>query len=170
MIRAWIGRAAARLLGAEVVEAHCDIPCGIYDPHAALLAARTVQTMVTKLQALPPLSEEMTPEEERATRNTFARLVAVKEAHAQLCKQELLILWSDFFTEEDAKRRPELHAAVWKAVQLCSANKQAVDAEKAQQLRDACDAVGALFHEAQPFHEAKTARPPAAPQPRRAAA
>ena len=145
---AWIrriGRGVAAALRAGPVHAHCDIPCGIYDPHAALLAARTVRTMVVKLQALPAGD----------TRHSVARLVAVKEAHAQLCKQEILILWSDFFTEEDARRRPALHETVWKAVKLCSANKQSVDLAAAEQLGEACEAVAALFREAQALKDRK---------------
>ncbi|MBI4227513.1 MAG: superoxide dismutase, Ni [Candidatus Omnitrophica bacterium] len=144
-----IGRGLAAALRAGVGEAHCDIPCGIYDPHAALLAAKTVHTMVTKLEALPTPGPKMAPEEEREARNSFARMVAVKEVHAQLCKQELLILWSDFFTEDDARRRPELHASVWKAVKLCSANKQQAHHATAQALLDACEAINRLFQEAQ---------------------
>lgn len=145
----WVGQRLATVLRAMPVAAHCDIPCGIYDPFSALLAARTVHTMATKLQALPALDAGMTPAAARETQHSVARLVAVKEAHAQLCKQELLILWADFFTEEDARRRPELHATVWKAVKLCSHNKQHVDLAGAEQLRDACEAVSALFQDAQ---------------------
>ena len=151
-----IGHRLAGWLRAEPVFAHCDIPCGIYDPHTACQAARTVQTMVTKLLELPLRQSHMSTAEQWTTRNDVTRMIHVKEAHAQLCKQELLILWTDYFKEEHLRQFPDLHAAFWKAVKLCSENKQHVDAERAQQLVDACQAIAEMFHAAE---EAKVAAP-----------
>ena len=67
-----------------VVHAHCDIPCGIYDPTAAKVAADTVAKMVEKITGSTGTDD--------ASRNTFIRSVHVKEEHAQICKKELLSL------------------------------------------------------------------------------
>ena len=153
-----VGHRLAGWLRAEPVVAHCDIPCGIYDPHTACQAAQTVQKMVGKLLELElPLRQgHASTAEQWTTRNALTRMINVKEAHAQLCKQELLILWTDYFKEEHLRQFPDLHEAFWKAVKLCSGNKQHVDAEQAQQLVDACRAIAEMFHAAE---EAKVAAP-----------
>src|SRR3982074_2244791 len=70
-----------------VAYAHCDIPCGIYDPTPAKIAADTVAKMVEKITALPKDGTDAT------TRGNFVRMISVKEEHAQICKKELEILW-----------------------------------------------------------------------------
>src|SRR3989344_8734571 len=79
--------------------AHCDIPCGIYDPHAAQLAAKTILKMVQKINE-EPLPENGRPEviKESVVRyeNAVGRYVFTKEAHAEICKKEILILWTDY--------------------------------------------------------------------------
>ena len=82
-----------KLLPAQKVHAHCDGPCGVYDPASARVAAEAVLSMTKKLIALTP------PEGNDATtwatyNNTFSRFVAVKEEQAQQTKEELLILWT----------------------------------------------------------------------------
>jgi nickel superoxide dismutase len=124
----------------RVVHAHCDIPCGIYDPHEAQLAAQTVETMVTKINALPNDGSE-------ASRNSFARMVTVKEQHAERIKHEVQVLWSDYFKPEHLEKFPELHDLVWKTLKAASATKQNVDAEKAAELRSKVDEVARIFWE-----------------------
>src|SRR5258708_16733965 len=104
-----------------VAHAHCDIPCGIYDPSAATIAAQTVAKMVEKITGA-----EAT---DLANRNTFIRSVQVKEEHAQICKKELLILWTDYFKPEHLAKYPKLHETFWKAAKLCSKNNQTVAAQ-----------------------------------------
>lgn len=138
-----------RLLGIEPVHAHCDVPCGIYDPHAAVLSARTVHTMNTKIQALPFPGPSSTNQDQIEMRNTLIRMVQTKEAHAQLCKQELLILWTDYFKPENAVLFPDLHETFWKAAKLCSYNKQHVDLAKSQELMDAVAKIADMFAKAE---------------------
>jgi nickel superoxide dismutase len=124
-----------------VVHAHCDIPCGIYDPTPAKIAADTVAKMVEKLNALP--AGPGVPDV--ATRNNFVRMVAVKEEHAQICKKELEILWSDYFKPEHLEKFPKLHDTFWKAAKLCSKNKQNVDAAAAAELQAAVKEISDMF-------------------------
>ncbi len=120
-----------------VAYAHCDIPCGIYDPTPAKIAADTVAKMVEKITAVTG--------HEHADRNTFIRCVAVKEEHAQICKKELLILWSDYFKPEHLEKYPKLHDTFWKAAKLCSKNKQTVDAAAAAELQAAVKEIADIF-------------------------
>lgn len=115
--------------------AHCDIPCGIYTTEPAKTAAQTVKVMVDKIQQAGDDT------------HAVARFTSVKEQHAQLCKQELFILWGDFFKQEHLEKTPELHATMWRAVKLCSENKRQVDAEKADQLCKAVEQVDAMFQQ-----------------------
>jgi nickel superoxide dismutase len=138
-----------RLLGIEPGYAHCDVPCGIYDPHTAALAAKTVHTMNTKITALkfPDMSASMQDQLEH--RNTLVRMVQTKEDHARICKNELLILWTDYFKPENAGAFPDLHETFWKAAKLCSYNKQHVDPAKSQELMDAVAKIADYFAKAE---------------------
>ncbi len=138
-----------RLFGITPVYAHCDVPCGIYDPHGAAIAAKTVYTMDKKLTDLPLPAPGASAQEQLAHRNTVVRMVQTKEHHAQLCKQELLILWTDYFKPEHLAMFPDLHDTFWKAAKLCTANKQNVDLAKAQELMDAVAKISDLFQKAE---------------------
>ena len=130
----------ARALPAEKVYAHCDIPCGIYDPIAAKIAAQTVQKMVMRIQALKPAGEG-----DAAYHNSLTRYIAVKEEHSQVCKKELSILWGDYFKPEHLQKYPDLHDTFWKAAKLCGKNKQEVNLGAAKELVDTVDKIADIF-------------------------
>ncbi|MCH7828272.1 superoxide dismutase, Ni [Patescibacteria group bacterium] len=128
----------SRIIPAREVFAHCDIPCGIYTPQPAQTAARTVVKMVEKLQEISPTDI-----------HGISRLTAVKEEHAQIAKEQLLILWTDYFAEEHLKAFPDLHETFWKATKLCSKVKQEVNMQAAQDLQKAVDEIAEMFQEAE---------------------
>ena len=123
-----------KILPSSVIYAHCDVPCGIYDPKAAQIAAATVLKMVQKLGEYP--EDDL---------NNKVRAIMTKEAHAQKCKEELLILWTDYFKPEHLEKFPELHDKFWKAAKLCSKNKQSVDAVAAEELVKSVDEIADIF-------------------------
>ena len=84
-----IASALKELLGAREASAHCDIPCGIYDPISAKIAAQTVQKMVLRIESIEG-------ERDASFANTVARYITTKEEHAELCKHELRVLWADY--------------------------------------------------------------------------
>lgn len=127
----------------QSVYAHCDVPCGIYKAEPSITAAETVVKMVEKIEGLP--KKNPTVED----RNLFVRTVKVKEEHAELCKREILILWTDFFKPEHLEKWPDLHEKVWKATKLCSENKREVNMGKAQELLKAVNEIGEILKEAQ---------------------
>jgi nickel superoxide dismutase len=147
--RGWAQRLVDRALGIEPVDAHCDVPCGIYDPHQAAIAAKTVHTMNQKVTALPVPGPSASAQETLEYRNTVVRMAQTKEAHAQLCKQELLIFWTDYFKPEHLTMFPDLHETFWKAAKLCSYNKQHVDLAKSQELMDAVAKISGMFQQAE---------------------
>ena len=131
-------------LPAQKALAHCDGPCGVYDPASARIAADAVLSMTKKLLALQP------PEGNDASawttyNNTFSRFVAVKEDQAQETKKELLILWTDYFKPEHLDSFPDLHDVFWKASKLCSACKVNVDQGKAEELLSAVEKIHHMF-------------------------
>lgn len=128
-----------RVLPAEVAYAHCDIPCGIYDPIQAKIAAQTVQKMVLRIQAL----EE--GDNHTAYANTMSRYISVKEQHADLCKKELDILWHDYFNPTHLEKYPDIHTTFWQANKLAARNKQNVDMDAAQQLVATVDEIATIF-------------------------
>ena len=144
-----VTRVFDRLLRIEPLYAHCDVPCGIYDPHQAAVAAKTVHTMNKKLTDLPTPGPNAPANEVLEHRNTVVRMVQTKETHAQVCKQELLILWSDYFKPEALHMFPDLHDTFWNAAKLCSYNKQHVDLAKSQELMDVVAKISDLFNKAE---------------------
>lgn len=121
------------------VHAHCDIPCGIYETNSMTTAADTVYKMVEKILELKGMELEQ--------RNSFVRMVHVKEEHAQRCKEQILILWTDYFKDEHLAKFPDLHSKVWKATKLCSQAKRTVDLKVAQQLKEAVADIAGIFAE-----------------------
>ena len=127
-----------RLLAPNTVaRAHCDIPCGIYDPHEAETAAKTVSKMVELINGLDG--------NDTATRNKFSRCVRVKDEHAEKVKREVQIIWSDYFKPEHLAATPDLHDKVWNLLKLAGKNKQNVDAEAAAQLEAAVAEFSGIF-------------------------
>ncbi|MEN9407987.1 MAG: putative Ni-containing superoxide dismutase [Candidatus Parcubacteria bacterium] len=136
----------AHFLPAEVVHAHCDVPCGIYDPKPAQIAAATVKKMVEKITT-PPVMDQSDPASVRNYHNNMTRFVLTKEEHARKCKEELLILWTDYFKPEHLTQFPNLHETFWKAAKLCSKNKQEVSLESSEQLVAAVDEIAQIFEQ-----------------------
>ena len=98
--------------------------------------------MVEKIQAFDNKAATV------SDRNAFVRAVWTKEEHARKCKEELLILWTDFFKPEHLKMFPKLHETFWKAAKLCSQNKQEVNMKAAQELKGAVDEIAKMFAKA----------------------
>jgi nickel superoxide dismutase len=119
------------------VHAHCDVPCGIYDPSGAVIAAKTVARMVELIGQI-----EVT---DSATRNKLVRCITTKEEHAEKVKHEVQVIWSDYFKPEHLAKFPDLHDQVWKLLKLASKNKQNVDAAAAAELVAATEAFAATF-------------------------
>jgi nickel superoxide dismutase len=124
--------------------AHCDGPCGIYDPASARIAAEAVVSMTKKIGAL----EIPSPDDKaawNAYQNTFSRYVTIKEEQAHLAKTELLVLWTDYFKPQHLDKYPDLHDTFWKAAKLCSAVKVEVSETHCQELMDAVKKIHEIF-------------------------
>ena len=126
-------------------DAHCDIPCGIYDPIAAKIAAQTVAKMSMRIGALEQPSSDASAADRAGYVNSMSRYITVKEEHAELTKKELDILWHDYFKPEHLEKYPDLHTTFWQATKLASTNKQSVDQNAANKLVESVDRIAEIF-------------------------
>jgi nickel superoxide dismutase len=102
-------------------------------------AAATCLRMIEKIEELE------VNEEKSDAHNNFIRMVMVKEKHAQLCKDQIYVLWSDYFKPEHLEKHPDMHDRLWKAAKQCSKVKQTLSREEAQKLVDLVHEVSHLF-------------------------
>src|SRR5205814_1176103 len=89
----------------DVVHAHCDLPCGVYDPAQARIEAESVHKIQEKYQE----------SDDEVFRD---RAILIKEQRAELVKHHLWVLWTDYFKPEHAKKYPEIHDHFWQATKL----------------------------------------------------
>lgn len=130
----------------EVAEAHCDGPCGVYDPAQARIEAESVFMLTKKISDLKhPEGDDA--KAHAAYHNTVTRFIAIKEARAELAKHHVLVLWTDYFKPEHLEKYPELHDLFWKTAKLCSSCKQEVSIEHAQELLDNIEKIHKIFWE-----------------------
>ncbi len=129
---------------APEVHAHCDGPCGVYDPASARITAEAVYSMTKKILELevPPASDAKAT---IAYQNTLSRYIAIKEEQAQKTKEDILILWTDYFKPVHLDAYPDLHTTFWQAAKLCSACKVEVSLQHAQELLDAVQKIHQIF-------------------------
>jgi nickel superoxide dismutase len=127
----------ARLLTPRTtVSAHCDLPCGVYDPAQARIEAESVKMICQKYA-------ENTDEAFRT------RAILIKEQRAELVKHHLWVLWTDYFKPPHFEKYPELHQLFNEATKLAGATgaKGSVDADMAQQLLDKIAEIDKIFWE-----------------------
>jgi len=122
--------------------AHCDIPCGIYDPNDAIQAAKTVVRMTELMEGLD-VSGGPSP----SLANSMMRYVYAKEIHAKKAKDDVLVLWTDYFKPEHLEKYPDLHEKIWNACKLGSYVKVNVDLGKAKEFQAALEEIGDIFWE-----------------------
>ena len=139
-----VAKIVEKLSPAKSAEAHCDGPCGVYDPSSARIAAEAAVSMTKKIVALetPDASDSAAM---AAYLNTLSRYVAIKEEQAHLAKEELLVLWTDYFKPHHLETYPNLHTTFWTAAKLCSAVKVEVSVQHAGELMDAIQEIHTIF-------------------------
>jgi nickel superoxide dismutase len=118
----------------RTVYAHCDIPCGIYDPHEAQISALTVLRMDQLIGELGAPAMDAKPEDRAAYVSKLARYTAVKESHAERVKGEVRVIWGDYFTADHVKQFPQAHELVFKILKQASKARQGTALGDAQEL------------------------------------
>ena len=130
----------------ETAEAHCDAPCGVYDPAQTRVEAESVLQLTKKILDLKhPEGDDA--KAHAAYQNTLTRFIAIKEERADLAKHHLLVLWTDYFKPAHLEKYPDLHELFWKTAKLCSAVKQEISLEHAEELMENIKRVHEIFWE-----------------------
>ena len=147
-------KALDKKLGFEQAKAHCDVPCGIYDPITAQISALTVVRMMDLMAALEG--------EGVAFDNSMSRYVAVKEDHAEQAKHEVRIIWGDFISPAHVEEYPELHELVHKIMKLGSKTRQTADRAAGVEFVEAINKFAEIFWAIKGV-KTKVAKAPSAP-------
>jgi nickel superoxide dismutase len=112
---------ADRLAAPATAHAHCDLPCGVYDPAQARIEAESVKGCIEKFNA----SDD----------STFkTRAVQIKEERADLVKHHLWVLWTDYFKPPHLEAYPQLHELFWNATKAAGEVKKTTDVAVADDL------------------------------------
>jgi nickel superoxide dismutase len=126
----------------RIVHGHCDLPCGIYDPAQARIEAESVKAIQTRYQD---------PEKFKTKAETVddyrARCLIIKEERANLVKEHLWVLWTDYFKPEHLEKYPNLHELFWKATKEAGLAKKSQDPQQGQGLLDAIAEIDKIFWE-----------------------
>ena len=119
-----------------VVHAHCDLPCGVYDPAQARIEAESIKMIIQKVG-------------ENDDHDFRTRAILIKEQRAELVKHHLWVLWTDYFKPPHFEKYPELHQLFNEATKLAGAAgaKGSMDAGKAQELLDKIAEIDKIFWE-----------------------
>jgi nickel superoxide dismutase len=127
-----------KLVGFEKAKAHCDVPCGIYDPITAQIAALTVVRMMDLMAGLEK-------NDSVAYQNSMGRSIAVKEEHAEKAKHEIRVIWGDFIKPEHVQKYPNLNELVHKIMALGSKSRQTADRANGVALVEAINEFAEIF-------------------------
>lgn len=127
----------------EEAKAHCDIPCGIYDPHAALIGALTVIRMIDLMNEL----KNSHAPDSLEYQNSLTRYILVKEEHAEMVKHEVRVIFGDYFKKDHVAQHPEIPELVHKIHQDASKARQTADRAQAMELLNKVNRFAEIFWE-----------------------
>jgi nickel superoxide dismutase len=124
----------SKILSTQNAYAHCDLPCGVYDPVQARIEAESVLKIMEKYADFH--------EEEQKWRAIF-----IKEQRAELVKHHLWVLWTDYFKPEHLEKYPNLHDLFWRATKTAGDTKKSVDPAVGKKLLALIDEIDRIFKE-----------------------
>ncbi|MCD0448175.1 superoxide dismutase, Ni [Actinocorallia sp. API 0066] len=119
-----------------VVSAHCDLPCGVYDPAQARIEAESVKATIEKYHASDDDQFKV-------------RAIAIKEERSDLVKHHLWVLWTDYFKPPHFEKYPQLNTLFNEATKLAGAGgtKGSLDVKVADELLAKIAEIDAIFWE-----------------------
>jgi nickel superoxide dismutase len=121
-----------KILPTQEAYAHCDLPCGVYDPAQARIEAESVLKIMEKYAGFHDEHDKM-------------RAVLIKEQRAELAKHHLWVLWTDYFKPEHLEKFPNLHDLFWRATKQAGLVKKTVDPAEGQKLLDLISEIDDIF-------------------------
>ncbi|HEU0288100.1 MAG TPA: superoxide dismutase, Ni [Nocardioidaceae bacterium] len=116
------------------VQAHCDLPCGVYDPAQAHIEAQSVKAICEKVADNDDPDFRM-------------RAMIIKEQRSELVKHHLWVLWTDYFKPPHFEKYPQLHQLFNEATKLAGAagTKGSFSVETANELLGKIDEIADIF-------------------------
>ena len=115
------------------VYAHCDLPCGVYDPAQAKIEAQSVKAIMDKMQSFEG--------------DDRIRALFIKEERCELVKHHLWVLWTDYFKPVHIEKYPDLHTKFWMATKQAGECKHHSEPAEGQKLLDMIDEISKIFWE-----------------------
>ena len=128
----------SKILPEEIAYAHCDIPCGIYDPYVLQRAAHTILRMTQ-------LITDLKTEDAKKLAHDVSRMTRVKEEHVDILEEELETLRNDYFKQEHFKAYPTLENLFIKTLKAASTTRQEINMEAAQETLIGIQAIAEIF-------------------------
>ena len=118
------------------VSAHCDLPCGVYDPAQARIEAESIKAIIAKVA-------------DNADPDFRTRAILIKEQRSELVKHHLWVLWTDYFKPPHFEKYPQLHELFNKATKQAGAagGKGSMDPAEGQKLLDYIAEIDKIFWE-----------------------
>jgi nickel superoxide dismutase len=113
------------------VYAHCDLPCGVYDPTQARIEAESVKGAIEKY--------------ENFSETDKVRAILIKEDRCEKVKHHLWVLWTDYFKPEHLTLHDDLHGLFWQATKQAGACKKSVDVKDADKLLEYIEEIDKVF-------------------------
>lgn len=120
-----------KLISIKPVYAHCDLPCGVYDPAQARIEAQSVLAIQEKYSGLDS--------------DNKVRALFIKEQRAEMVKHHLWVLWTDYFKPEHLEKYPDLHEKFWKATKQAGECKHHVEPAEGKKLLELIDEIADIF-------------------------
>ncbi len=121
-----------RVSAPRTVSAHCDLPCGVYDPAQARIEAESIKNIMQKHNDSSDTAFQ-------------TRAIAIKEERAELVKHHLWVLWTDYFKPEHLEQHPQLHDLFWKATKTAGEAKKTTDVAVAERLLQQIAEIDKIF-------------------------
>jgi nickel superoxide dismutase len=135
-------RGIDRVASPLTAHAHCDLPCGVYDPAQARIEAQSVKAIQERYQSADKMKSGTETADEYRT-----RCLQIKEERANLVKEHLWVLWTDYFKPEHKEKYPQLHDLFWTATKTAGLSKKSQDPAQGQKLLDQVDEIANIFWE-----------------------
>jgi nickel superoxide dismutase len=132
--------AADRLSPPIAVHAHCDLPCGVYDPAQARIEAQSVKAIQERYQ-----NAEKVKSGAETVEDYRSRCLSIKEQRANLVKEHLWVLWTDYFKPDHKEKYPQLHDLFWQATKEAGLAKKSQDPAQGQKLLDLIGEIDTIF-------------------------
>ena len=131
-LRTAIKQAAGRYI--KPAWAHCDLPCGVYNPAQARIEAESIAKIIEKYHA----------SDDEVFRQ---RAIIIKEERAELVKHHLWVLWTDYFKPEHLDKFPNLHDLFWQATKAAGESKHSIEPDVAERLLKLIDDIADIFEQ-----------------------